>query len=154
MSDTPERAKKPRIKLISDERIVAALYAAGGHVEHAAKLCRCSDQTIYNRVSESETVKAALEDARNEMDRAADITLLDALHGKGDFKKDTATRVRAAMFVKNNSPTSKAKGWGTRTEITGVNGGPVTIDDWRADSERRRLEAAATTALFGDSEPG
>lgn len=142
-----------KLQRLSDDRIIAAIVEAGGYIEHASRLLHCSKQTIYSRIQESAEVKAALEEARDEMDRAADITLLDAVHGKGIFRNDPAARVRAAMFIKNNSPVSKARGWGARTELTGANGGPITLEAWREARTERQQQAAQTTALFEDLSP-
>jgi hypothetical protein len=46
------------------EAIAQALEASVGNISHAARSLKVTRQTLYNRIKESPTLKAALEDAR------------------------------------------------------------------------------------------
>ena len=41
----------------------------------------------------------------------------------------------------------------SKQEITGADGGPISVEAWQADRARRHQEATETTAVFGEVEP-
>lgn len=98
------------IDLIAEHRgNVAAIGRAVGHHRH----------TVQARIDESVLAGRALVDAResriDEVERALYEEAIDARN------------IAALIFILKADPVAKRRGWGERQEVTGKDGGPVTI---------------------------
>lgn len=101
-----------------------------GNIAAIARTLHVSRGTIHNRIAESPTLQAAIEQARESFVDDVEFALYDnALDGN----------VAAQIFIMKAHPTAKKRGWGERQEVTGKDGGPVVVEyvnDWRVASDQ------------------
>lgn len=89
-----------------------------GNIAAIARALHVSRATIHNRIAESPTLQAAIEQAREAYVDSVESALYDnALDGN----------VVAQIFVMKAHPAAKRRGWGERTEISGPGGAPIAI---------------------------
>lgn len=118
-----------------------------GNISNIAARLGVQRQTVYNYKKKWKAVEAAIH---------------DALEMRKDFIEDRMLRrvmdgsdTMMIFFAKTQM---KDRGYVERQEISGPDGGPVsqssvsyTADEWRAEQERRRKEAAETMSKFEDA---
>ena len=133
------RRRGEGLQTITDAVIIAALKKTNGLVTRAAKLLRCAANTIYAHIKESQEVRDALRDAREELCDDAEQGLKKAIK-KGDlraivFTMETLGRDRG--FVKR-----------TETRIGGDSSAPpvqtqnaIELNDLPLDLRKQILAA-------------
>jgi acyl-CoA reductase-like NAD-dependent aldehyde dehydrogenase len=110
-------------------KIKEAIANADGVIAEAARTLGVSRMTIYRRIEESDDLRAAVEDAREELTDIAERELGKAIR---------AGNMTAIIFHLKGSPSGRKRGYSERTEITGANGGAIVVkgyarfspDDW------------------------
>ena len=105
------------------EEVISAIKDSNGLLAAAARKLGVTRQTVYNYVKKYATVKQALEEARD--------TNLDYTEGKL-MEAIKAGNVTAIMFLLKTL--GKSRGYVERQEVTGADGGKITIEyvnDWR-----------------------
>lgn len=106
---------------VSDARIIEALKASKGLVSPAAKKLGISRETIHKRIREHPKVKQAVIDAREEILDLAEAQLLKSIN-QGEIKSIHYILDRLGGS-RGYCPRSEVQ-----TEISGPNGGPVTVN--------------------------
>lgn len=101
----------------TSEAVVKAIQKHNGMVSLAAKALKCSRQTIHNYATKYPEVKAAIEDAREEMTDIAESKLYAAI------KKGEAWAI--CFYLKTQG---KPRGYVERQELTGANGGALKVE--------------------------
>jgi len=96
--------------------VLAVLMATHGLVHPAAKLLKCSPQTIYNWRDRDDDVRLAIENARDFIVDVAEKSLLKAVESGEPWA--------VALALKT---IGKHRGYTERQEITGADGGPLDI---------------------------
>lgn len=98
---------------LSDETIAKALKKTGGNMSATAQALKVTRQAISKRVKENPDLKAVCDEARE--------TLVDLAESKlvGAVKKGNAWAVRLVLTT-----TGRGRGYVTRQESTGPDGGP------------------------------
>ena len=122
-----------------------------GNIAEIARRLRVSRGTIHNRIADSPTLQAALDDARE--------TYVDAVES-ALYANALGGNVAAQIFVMKAHPAAKRRGWSERHELGGPDGGPVQIEHHRlqdvTDDELRRnladLSRAAALLAAGSGE--
>lgn len=102
-----KRSTPKNMKSVSDEEIIAALDAHYGIVASAAIVIGCTRETLSRRISGSETLKVACDEAREKIRDLAENTLVTAM-ADGD--------VTAAIFVAKTL--GKKRGYVEKQEIS------------------------------------
>ena len=87
-----------------------------GNIAEIARRLRVSRGTIHNRIADSPTLQAALDDARE--------TYVDAVES-ALYANALGGNVAAQIFVMKAHPAAKRRGWSERHELGGTDGGPV-----------------------------
>ena len=87
-----------------------------GNIAEIARRLRVSRGTIHNRIADSPTLQAALDDARE--------TYVDAVES-ALYANALGGNVAAQIFVMKAHPAAKRRGWSERHELGGPDGGPV-----------------------------
>ena len=95
------------------EQMIDALRAARGFKSAAARALPCSIRTIDAYLAEYPAIAETLEAERESPCDAAEIKLASAI---------TAGDVRAIDLYLSKSATARARGWGSRVEVTGKDG--------------------------------
>ncbi len=113
----------------TNAEIAAAVTLMAGNIEAAAKKLGIARPTVYNRMKQKTggaAIAQAIEDSREALNDDARSVIAFFIRGAKGFD-DPALRLKAASFYLVNSPLGKRDGWGTRTEMTGANGGPLAV---------------------------
>ena len=101
---------------VTNTRMLEAVKKNGGAVYLAARELGCAPNTIYNRMERVPSIKQAVEDARGEVvDYAEQKLRLAILNGEP---------WAIAMALKT---IGKSRGYVERQEVTGADGGAVTV---------------------------
>lgn len=122
------------------EQMIDALRAARGFKSAAARALGCSPRTIDVYLAEYPAIAETLEAEREALCDAAEIKLAGAIN-RGD--------VRAIDLYLSKSATARARGWGSRVEVTGKDGadlppvvyvvpGQVELAEWQKLAEEAR----------------
>ena len=98
------------------EQVIEAIEHSNGLLAAAARELGISRRTVYNYVTKYPTIAKALEDARE--------TNLDYAEGQL-MKAVKAGNVTAIMFLLKT--VGKSRGYVDRQEVTGADGGPLSI---------------------------
>ena len=108
---------------INATTLVTKIQEAKGNVSAVARAFGVSRKTIYNYIERYATAQDALDDARETMlDNAESILYKKVLEG---------STPELLFFLKTQG---KRRGYVERSEVTGADGGPLTIEyvnDWR-----------------------
>lgn len=109
----------------SAQEVADAISAAGGFVTKAARALGCSPTTVYSYINRHAKCREAVQEARERM--------LDTAEGKL-FQQILDGNMTAIIFYLKTQ--GKGRGYIERQEVTGTDGGAVTIrvvyDDARA----------------------
>jgi hypothetical protein len=114
---------------VTDAQIKQAITDADGVLAEVARALGVDRKTIYNRIEKSEALQTAVEEARETLTDVAEYELGKAIR---------AGNMTAIIFHLKGSPNGRKRGYSERTEITGPDGGPITVkgyvsvnpDDW------------------------
>lgn len=109
-------SNRPRNKIVTNAEIVQALREAHGLVSVAAKRLGIARQTIHVRIKRSADVAQAVRDARAELVDLAESALRTAVEAGEPWAVSLVLRTLGAK-----------RGYATRTEVSGVAGGPIRI---------------------------
>jgi len=119
--------------------IVEALRLSRGLVSQAAERLGCDRGTIYNAIKRYETVRRALDDAREAM--------LDRTESKLFENIEQGDNTAIIFYLKC---IGKRRGYVERQEVTGADGGPVEMrvkgyvsvspDDWPEGDDANRTD--------------
>lgn len=123
---------------LSDQDIIEAVNRSNGLISIAAKALKCSRQAIYERAKRSPKIATAIEEA-SEM-------ILDVGESRL-FKAVLAGDRWAVEFLLSRK--GKARGYATRTEMTGADGAPLITTD---DLERRIARQVGKARASSDTE--
>jgi hypothetical protein len=104
------------VTVFTDAELMAALKETAGIKAHAAERLGVSRSAVTQRMTPE--IEAFIEHLGETLVDAAEGVVAEAL-----IKKD---RGMAKWFLAHY-PRAKARGWGTRTELTGPDGGPVPV---------------------------
>lgn len=110
-------------KVLTVEKIREAIPGSMGNRAEVARRCGVCWRTIAKYFKENPELQELLEDENEAVLDVAEKSLLELVKDK-DF--------RAIKFVLTTH--GKHRGYATRTEVTGADGGPITIryvNDWR-----------------------
>jgi hypothetical protein len=99
-------------------KIKEAIANADGVIAEAARTLGVSRMTIYRRIEESDDLRAAVEDAREELTDIAERELGKAIR---------AGNMTAIIFHLKGSPNGRRRGYSERVEMTGPDGGPMVV---------------------------
>ena len=89
-----------------------------GNIAAIARALHVNRATIHNRIAESPTLQAAIDQARESYVDSVESALYEnALNGN----------VAAQIFVMKAHPAAKRRGWGERHELSGPDGGPIGV---------------------------
>jgi len=89
-----------------------------GNIAAIARRLHVSRGTIHNRIAESPTLQAAIEQARDSFVDNVESALYDnALGGN----------VAAQIFIMKAHPSAKRRGWGERQEFSGPDGERLAV---------------------------
>lgn len=116
--------------------VEAALRATAGIFSRAAKRLRCSPTTVKNYVDRHESLQLALEEIKEVTLDLAEDGLIALI------KKKHPTAL--IFYLKTKG---KHRGYVERSEITGVDGSPIAIEDARG------MLAERAAKLVGKAEP-
>jgi len=109
----------------SAQEVAEAIITAGGFVTKAARVLGCSPTTVYSYINRHAKCREAVQEARERM--------LDTAEGKL-FQQILDGNMTAIIFYLKTQ--GKGRGYIERQEVTGTDGGAVTIrvvyDDARA----------------------
>jgi len=99
-----------------------------GNVSAIARAYGVSRTAVYHWINASPTLMSALDDGRERMvDDAESVLYKQVVQDQN---------MQAVMYVLNNSPQAKRRGWGPRQEHTGADGGPVEVHQIAAEIDR------------------
>ena len=98
------------------EQIIEALRKTKGLIGLAADELKCDRKTIYNHVKRSAAVREALESVRERNLDVAESKLLGAI--------DTGESWAITYYL---SRIGRERGYGDRSELTGLNGGALRV---------------------------
>lgn len=89
-----------------------------GNIAAIARALHVSRATIHNRIAESSTLQAAIDQARETYVDSVESALFEnALNGN----------VVAQIFIMKAHPAAKRRGWGERHELSGPGGLPIAV---------------------------
>lgn len=114
---------------VTDAQLKKAITDADGVLSEVARALGIDRKTVYNRIEQSEDLQATVEQARETLTDVAEFELGKAIR---------AGNMTAIIFHLKGSPTGRKRGYSERTEITGLDGGPIVVkgyvavspDDW------------------------
>ena len=89
-----------------------------GNIAEIVRRLRVSRGTIHNRIADSPTLQAALDDARE--------TYVDAVES-ALYANALGGNVAAQIFVMKAHPAAKRRGWSERHEMSGPDGQPLSV---------------------------
>lgn len=105
-------------KRLTVQQIEDALKKTAGNISQAAKALGVNRNTLYNRIHQAPTLQTVLQNTREELVDIAESALLrGVLDGN----------MTAIIWTLKASPAAKARGWSERQEVTGADGGAVTV---------------------------
>jgi predicted regulator of amino acid metabolism with ACT domain len=105
-------------KRLTVEQIETALKKKAGNIAQAAKELGVERNTVYAHIKSSPTLQTVLQNTREELVDIAESALLrGVLDGN----------MTAIIWTLKASPAAKARGWSERQELTGADGGAVTV---------------------------
>lgn len=91
-----------------------------GNVSAVARALGLPRSTVQDWIDASTTASTALEDERETRVDVAETVI---------YKAASEENIQAAMFILNNDPRAKKRGWGIqRHELTGADGGPIQTE--------------------------
>lgn len=105
-------------KRLTVPQIEEALKKTAGNISQAAKTLNVSRNAIYDRIHNSPTLQTVLQNSREELVDIAESALL-----RGVIEGN----MTAIIWTLKASPAAKARGWSERQEVTGADGGAITI---------------------------
>lgn len=106
----------PRPQRYTAEEVAAAVYECKGLASIAAQRLGCSAKTVRNYVDKYPTVKEAIAQAREDLKDNAESRLLARIDA------DDLTAI--IFFLKTQA---KDRGYVERSEVTGAEGGPLSL---------------------------
>lgn len=117
---------------VTDAQIKKAIAATGGNVWEMSKILPIVRKTIYAHIDASPDLQDALKEAREEIQDIAESHHIRKVKEGEDHAIDRQFRL---------SPEARRRGWSSRTEISGPDGGPIVVkgyksvspDDWDND---------------------
>lgn len=117
---------------VTDAQIKKAIAATGGNVWEMSKILPIVRKTIYAHIDASPDLQDALREAREEIQDIAESHHIRKVKEGEDHAIDRQFRL---------SPEARRRGWSSRTEISGPDGGPIVVkgyksvspDDWDND---------------------
>jgi len=120
----------------TQQQVIDALKETKGMVYLAAKRLGCEAQTIYNYRDRYAAVRAEMEQQDGEVDDAAEMKLYQAIIAGEPWAVQFRLRTKG-----------KGRGYVERTqqEVTGPDGGPVTIRLTWGDNDSDHAATAAAT---------
>lgn len=115
------------IKMLTVEQITNALEKKAGNITEAAKALKITRQSLHRRISEDETLKQVVIDAREAL-----VDLAESESRKQIKEGNTA------IIIFTLKTLGKSRGYVERQEVTGADGGPIVVkgyatvtpDDW------------------------
>jgi hypothetical protein len=105
-------------KRLTVQQIEDALKKTAGNISQAAKSLGVNRNTLYNRIHNAPTLQTVLQNSREELVDIAESALL-----RGVIEGN----MTAIIWTLKASPAAKARGWSERQEVTGADGGAITI---------------------------
>ena len=108
---------RPKAVLVSD--VEPLIDKMSGNVAAIARALGVSRGAVWNRIQESANLQKALEDAREQMIDNVESTL---------YKKALGGDVTSMIFFLKTQ--GKRRGYTERHELTGADGGAITIVRW------------------------
>lgn len=105
-------------KRLTVQQIEDALKKTAGNISQAAKTLGVNRNTLYNRIHNAPTLQTVLQNSREELVDIAESALL-----RGVIEGN----MTAVIWTLKASPAAKSRGWSERTEMTGADGGAITI---------------------------
>ena len=108
----------------TQQQVIAALRETKGMIYITAKRLGCTAQTIYNYRDRYPAVRAEMEQQDGEVNDAAEMKLYQAIMAGESWAVQFRLRTKA-----------RNRGYGDAVELTGAEGGPLTI---RVVYERKR----------------
>lgn len=106
-----------RRDLVSDDKMVEAITAARGLLSVAARSLGVSRETVYQRARRVPAVQAAIDEAREATLDVAEAAL---------FKQAAAGEGWAVKYLLSTQ--GRARGYVERRELTGSDGGPLSVE--------------------------
>jgi hypothetical protein len=121
----PPASQPAKERVYSDAEIDAALTKSHGILAVAARSLGCARKTIQERINASPDYwKPRLAEYRESIVDKGENVLLNALE-----HPDTKIGLDAAKYLL--TCLGRARGYTTRTEVTGADGGPIEVSDAR-----------------------
>ena len=106
---------KPKLDVLIEQ-----IHLAKGNISAVARAFDNTPRSTVKRwIEGSHRAQQAVQDARERLVDAAE----NVLYRKAIEEQE----LTAVFYVMNNSPESKRRGWGPRTEVTGKDGGDITV---------------------------
>lgn len=119
-----------RPRKFTSEQVIAALKKTRGLISVAARELSCSHATVLNYIRTDPAVAEAYQEIVEAVGDALEAALLDEALNKRN--------VGAIIFYLKSK--YKNRGFSTRVETTGVDGGPIILDVTKmSDEELRRI---------------
>lgn len=115
---------------VTDEKVEAALRATAGIYRYAAEQLKCAPNTVKNRVTASAHLQAVLLEIADDLGDLVEHKFIEKIK-RGNM---TAMIFYAKCKLKH-------RGWVERTELTGPNGGNLSISLREIDEFDKALEA-------------
>jgi hypothetical protein len=120
------------VTTLTTAKLKKAIASTYGNVWRMASELDVERSTIYRRIEQSEELQEALKEAREVLTDIAESELA---------KRIIAGEMPAIALHLKASREGRNRGYGERTEMTGADGGPITIkgyatvnpDDWQGD---------------------
>lgn len=129
----------------SNAQFLKAIPDSAGIISTVASRVGCSWDAANKRIKKSPVLRKAFNDEQERVNDLAEATVIKSIKdGNTQDAKWWLARIRRDRFSE-------------RTEHTGAGGGTIpvetgTIDDWRKERERQKVEAAKTMEAFEDDE--
>ena len=105
-------------KRVTVAQIEEALKKKAGNISQAAKALGVDRNTVYAHIKASPTLQTVLQNSREELVDIAESALL-----RGVIEGN----MTAVIWTLKASSAAKARGWSERQEVTGADGGAITI---------------------------
>ncbi len=133
-------------KELDANSVIALVNLHQGNLSAVAKRLGCARGTLYSFISKHATCQKALKDARE--------TLLDGVESILYNAALSGEPWAVTLVLKAQG---RSRGYATRTEITGADGGPLeqvamTLEEWRRNRRSRRNEVLKTLSFFEDDD--